>query len=86
MKDLRSRQLRTVFGAVDVFCRRFVRCTCRGGKPRAAWPLRGNLRKCATYRALSLCPARLEPFPVTDRGICMGTHMDNCRRCLCHCP
>jgi hypothetical protein len=41
MKDLRRRQLRTVFGAVDVFCRRFVRCTCRGGKPRAAWPLRG---------------------------------------------
>jgi hypothetical protein len=40
MKDLRRRQLRTVFGAVDVFCRRFVRCTCRGGKSRAAWPLR----------------------------------------------
>jgi hypothetical protein len=40
MKDLRTRQLRTVFGAVDVFCRRFVRCTCRGGKPRALWPLR----------------------------------------------
>jgi hypothetical protein len=41
MKDLRSRQLRTIFGTVDVLCRRFVRCTCRGGKPRAAWPLRG---------------------------------------------
>jgi hypothetical protein len=25
----------------NVFCCRFVRCTCRGGKPRAAWPLRG---------------------------------------------
>lgn len=40
MKDLRPRQLRTVFGEVDVFCRRFVRCTCTGGKPRAEWPLR----------------------------------------------
>jgi hypothetical protein len=40
MKDLRTRQLRTVFGAVNVFCRRFVRCTCRGGKPLAQWPLR----------------------------------------------
>lgn len=40
MKDLRTRQLRTIFGVVDVFCRRFLRCSCRGGKPRAQWPLR----------------------------------------------
>ena len=40
VKDLRKRQLRTVVGAVDVVCRRFVRCTCRGGKPRALWPFR----------------------------------------------
>ena len=40
IKDLRTRQLRTVFGVVEVNCHRFVRCTCRGGKPRAHWPLR----------------------------------------------
>jgi hypothetical protein len=38
-KDLRSRPLRTVFGTVDVFCRRYVRCTCRGGRPWIMWPL-----------------------------------------------
>jgi hypothetical protein len=40
MKDLRTRQLRTIYGVVEVFCRRFVRCTCSGGKPRVEWPLR----------------------------------------------
>jgi hypothetical protein len=40
IKDLRSRRIRTVFGAVDVFCRRYVRCTCRGGRPWVMWPLR----------------------------------------------
>jgi len=40
VKDLRSRRLRTVFGTVDVFCRRYVWCTCCGGKPRIEWPLR----------------------------------------------
>jgi hypothetical protein len=39
VKHMRSRRLRTVFGAVDVFCRRVVRCTCRGGKPWILWPL-----------------------------------------------
>jgi hypothetical protein len=40
IKDLRRRQLRTVFGVVDVYCHRFVRCTCRGGEPRGHWPVR----------------------------------------------
>ena len=40
IKDKRSRVLRTVFGAVAVRCRRYIFCTCRGGKPRAEWPLR----------------------------------------------
>lgn len=40
MKDLHTRRLRTVFGAVDVFCRRFEWCTRRGGKARDEWPLR----------------------------------------------
>jgi len=40
-KDLRTRKLRTVFGVVEVYCHRFVRCTCRGGKPRAHWPFAG---------------------------------------------
>jgi hypothetical protein len=39
MKDLRSRRLGTVFGNVDIFCRRYIRCTCRGGKPSIQWPL-----------------------------------------------
>ena len=40
IKDKRSRSLRTVFGAVSILCRRYIFCTCRGGKPRAEWPLR----------------------------------------------
>jgi hypothetical protein len=39
VKDLRSQQLRTVFGTIDVRCRRYLRCTCCGGKPLALWPL-----------------------------------------------
>ena len=34
VKDLRTRCVRTVFGAVQVFCRRYHRCLCRGGKKR----------------------------------------------------
>ena len=40
VKDLRRRRLRTIFGVVEVLCRRFFRCTCRGGRSRALWPLR----------------------------------------------
>jgi len=39
VKDLRHRQLRTVFGAIELRCRRYFRCTCRGGTPLALWPL-----------------------------------------------
>jgi hypothetical protein len=39
VKDTRKRRLDTVFGRVTVRCRRFVRCTCRGGKARNLWPL-----------------------------------------------
>ena len=39
-KDRRPRQFRTVFGVVRVRCRRFIFCTCRGGKARNEWPLR----------------------------------------------
>jgi hypothetical protein len=39
VKDLRRRQLRTVFGPIDVRCRRYFKCTCCGGKPLALWPL-----------------------------------------------
>lgn len=39
VKDLRKRRLDTVFGRVTVRCRRFVRCTCSGGKARNLWPL-----------------------------------------------
>ena len=45
MKDLRSRRLATVFGKVDIFCRRYFRCTCTGGRPTIQWPLgRMNLK------------------------------------------
>ena len=39
VKDTRKRRLDTVFGRVTVQCRRFVRCTCQGGKARNLWPL-----------------------------------------------
>jgi hypothetical protein len=39
VKDLRSRQLRTVFGIIGVRCRRHSLCTCSGGRPSAIWPL-----------------------------------------------
>jgi hypothetical protein len=32
IKDSRTRCVRTVFGTVRVSCRRYLRCTCRGGK------------------------------------------------------
>jgi hypothetical protein len=37
IKDRRPRQFRTVFGMVRVRCRRFIFCTCRGGKARSEW-------------------------------------------------
>src|SRR5450631_4151889 len=40
IKDRRPRQFRTVYGVVRVRCRRFIFCTCRGGKARNEWPLR----------------------------------------------
>lgn len=39
IKDRRMRRLWTVFGIVDIVCRRVIRCTCRGGKPWVLWPL-----------------------------------------------
>src|SRR5271168_4472377 len=39
VKDLRTRIARTVFGTVQVSCRRYFRCKCRGGKKAAIWPL-----------------------------------------------
>ena len=39
IKDLRSTRLRTVFGAVDVFSCRYIKCVCRGGPARSLWPL-----------------------------------------------
>jgi hypothetical protein len=39
IKDVRKRRLDTVFGRVTVSCRRFIRCTCRGGVPHSIWPL-----------------------------------------------
>ena len=39
VKDIRRRQIRTVFGKITVACRRYIRCTCRGGRPTIIWPL-----------------------------------------------
>jgi hypothetical protein len=39
VKDIRRRQIRTVFGKSKVACRRYIRCTCRGGRPSILWPL-----------------------------------------------
>ncbi len=59
MKELRRRQLRTVFGTVDVRCHRYCRCTCRGGKRwhfglSALWGLKRNTPEFA--------------FPLAKRG------------------
>jgi hypothetical protein len=48
IKDRRPRQFRSVFGVVRVCCRRFVFCTCRGGKARNEWPLRHFSRSSTT--------------------------------------
>jgi hypothetical protein len=39
VKDIRTRQIRTVFGRINVACRRYIRCTCQGGRPSILWPL-----------------------------------------------
>ena len=39
VKDIRTRQIRTVFGRIAVSCRRYIRCTCQGGRPSMVWPL-----------------------------------------------
>jgi len=39
-KDIRRRQIRTVFGKIAVACRRHIRCICRGGRPSILSPLR----------------------------------------------
>jgi hypothetical protein len=39
VKDIRTRQIRTVFGKIAVSCRRYIRCTCQGGRPSILWPL-----------------------------------------------
>jgi hypothetical protein len=48
IKDRRTRCVRTVFGAAQVSCRRFFRCTCRGGKRTTLWPLNGRRLPCTT--------------------------------------
>jgi hypothetical protein len=48
VKDIRRRQIRTVFGKITVGCRRLIRCTCRGGRPSILSPLRRmELVRCA---------------------------------------
>ena len=39
VKDLRTRTVRTVFGTVQVSCRRYLRCNCQGGSRTTVWPL-----------------------------------------------
>jgi hypothetical protein len=86
MKDLRSRCLGTVFGKVDVFCRRYIRCTCRGGKPSIQWPLgqMGLKRNTPELSFLlakwgSLVPYRQaaallgELLPISDHGVAQST-------------
>jgi hypothetical protein len=54
IKDRRPRQFRTVFGVARVRCRRFIFCTCSGGKPKAQWPLRDLWRSSSTPEIRSL--------------------------------
>ncbi len=39
IKNIRRRQIRTVFGKITVACRRYIRCTCQGGRQSNLWPL-----------------------------------------------
>ena len=39
VKDLRTRTVRTVFGTVQVSCRRYLRCNCQSGNRTTIWPL-----------------------------------------------
>ena len=50
IKDRRPRQFRTVFGVTRVRCRRFIFCTCRGGRARSEWPLRHLCRSSTRVR------------------------------------
>ena len=86
MKDLRSRRLGTVFGKLDVFCRRYIRCTCLGGKPSIQWPLgRMNLKSMTPELSFlmakwgSAVPYRRaaallgELLPISDRAVSQST-------------
>ncbi|MDT5283607.1 MAG: hypothetical protein QOJ20_4802 [Mycobacterium sp.] len=48
IKDRRRRRLRTTFGQVEVSCRRYHRCTCRGGRLGIEWPLGDGMPTRAT--------------------------------------
>jgi hypothetical protein len=86
VKDLRTRTVRTVCGTVEVSCRRYFRCKCRGGKKAAIWPLHrhqlwGTSPKLqylyatwgskAPYRRAAAVLGEL--LPICDRGVSHAT-------------
>jgi len=86
VKDLRTRTFRTVFGTVQVSCRRYLRCNCQGGTRATVWPLhRQQLSgtspelqylyaswgsKVSYRRAAAVLD---ELLPISDRGVSHAT-------------
>jgi hypothetical protein len=86
VKDLRTRTFRTVFGAVRVSCRRYLRCNCQGGIRATIWPLHRQLlpgtspelqylyaswgSKVSYRRAAAVLG---ELLPICDRGVSHAT-------------
>src|SRR5450631_1875306 len=86
VKDLRYRTFRTVFGTIQVSCRRYFRCKCQGGSRSTVWPLhRQQLSgtspelqylyaswgsKVSYRRAASVLG---ELLPICDRGVSHAT-------------
>jgi hypothetical protein len=86
VKDLRHRTFRTVFGTIQVSCRRYFRCKCQGGIRATVWPLhRQQLSgtspelqylyaswgsKVSYRRAAALLG---EMLPICDRGVSHAT-------------
>jgi hypothetical protein len=86
VKDIRTRLARTVFGTIQVSCRRYFRCKCRGGKKAAIWllnrhQLSGTLPELRYLYATwgSKVPYRRaaatvgELLPISDHGVSHST-------------
>ena len=79
IKDRRTRCVRTVFGAVRVSCRRYLRCTCRGGKRIALWPLNGRQLPGTTPELESLYATWGSSIPYRRAAALLGELLPICK-------